>query len=166
MSQLEMKPIEDAPGYFVTRDGRIYNSQSGKLLKVSFVSNKCAYPTAWLATAKVRKQRTVHRIVAETFLGKPPTEKFEVNHIDGNRQNNHLDNLEWVTHAENIQKAVLNGQFGRYAKLDANKVREIRDLLSKGMHELEVAKKFNVSRMTIRLIRLKKTWHYVIEVPA
>ena len=51
----------------------------------------------------------IHAIVAYTFLGKPSDSKLEVNHKDGNRKNNHVSNLEWITHRANIQHAIDTG---------------------------------------------------------
>lgn len=49
---------------------------------------------------------SVHTIIAITFLGTPKTSNMQVNHIDGNKQNNDVTNLEWVTPSENSQHAV------------------------------------------------------------
>lgn len=51
----------------------------------------------------------VHRLVACAFLGEPKNKKMTVNHKDGNRQNNHIDNLEWLSLADNIRHAFNNG---------------------------------------------------------
>lgn len=56
----------------------------------------------YCVTLSNRKKHYIHRIVATTFLGEMPT-KLEVNHIDGNKLNNRLENLEWVTRIENIR---------------------------------------------------------------
>ena len=53
----------------------------------------------------------VHRIMATTFLGEPNDPKMTVNHIDGNPLNNILENIEWVSRADNIRYAFMNGQY-------------------------------------------------------
>lgn len=67
------------------------------------------------------KKETIHRLVAEAFLKKGP-EHTEVNHIDGNRWNNHVSNLEWCTHSENVQHSYdsLERNFTSFAENHAN----------------------------------------------
>lgn len=55
-----------------------------------------------------QKNRTVHSLVAESFIPNPENKKC-INHIDGNKANNRVDNLEWVTHKENAQHAIKTG---------------------------------------------------------
>lgn len=57
-----------------------------------------------------KKVRYVHQIVAETFIPNPRN-LTEVNHIDGNKRNNKVENLEWCTHGENMQHAADHGLF-------------------------------------------------------
>ena len=59
------------------------------------------------------KNKTIHRLVADAFLDKKEGKSF-VNHIDGNKKNNNIKNLEWVTRSENMKHAYNNGLFKRF----------------------------------------------------
>jgi hypothetical protein len=85
-------------------------SSHGNVRRASDLALRKPQPTnRGYLTLKVRgevpnvyKTRSVHSLVAEAFLG-PKPDKHEVNHIDGNKQNNSAENLEWVTAARNMQ---------------------------------------------------------------
>ena len=62
----------------------------------------------WFTHNKRNMSRRVHRLIANTFIPNPENKK-QVNHIDGNRENNRVDNLEWATQAENMYHAKVNG---------------------------------------------------------
>lgn len=70
--------------------------------------DKDGYPTIFLHINNTRYRRFIHRIVAESFIDNPNHLPC-VNHIDGNKSNNHVTNLEWVTHKENTIHAVKTG---------------------------------------------------------
>lgn len=99
--------IEEIPGYVglyqVTNLGSVY--RNGKRLK-SFINGK--YTKVNLYKDGVMTQHTVHRLVATAFIPNPDNKK-EVNHKDGNKTNNHVSNLEWVTSSENRQHAYDTG---------------------------------------------------------
>lgn len=78
----------------------------GKRL-VSYIGKR-GYPVVDLWKGGKRKMCTVHRLMAQVFL-KNPEEKKCINHKDGDKTNNLLDNLEWATHSENIIHAYENG---------------------------------------------------------
>ena len=88
------------------------------------------YMYVTLSNNKKRKTIKVHRLVAEAFLDNPNSYPC-VNHIDSNRKNNNVSNLEWVTYKQNMEHAVKNHRFDNMAKLNsqrmkANKVWESR----------------------------------------
>ena len=74
-----------------------------RLLKQS-INKPSNYPSVALSKEGKQKTKTVHRIVAETFL-ELPSQDYEVNHKDGNKTNNSVSNLEWVTQKANIDHA-------------------------------------------------------------
>ena len=94
---LTAKPIPDSPGYLITPDGRVFN-QNGTEKKLT--PNYKGYLTVNLSYEGKQHLKRVHRLVAQTYIPNPDN-KPDVNHKDGNKQNNRVDNLEWVTNQEN-----------------------------------------------------------------
>jgi hypothetical protein len=86
--------------YVVTEDGKIYDTKDESFVLQNI--NKGGYITVSLC----HKNYVCHRIVAETYLEKPSENCTQVNHIDGNKQNNHVSNLEWVTMGQNISHSI------------------------------------------------------------
>ena len=96
------KPIQGYEGiYWIDNLGNIYNSR--KQLKTYFT--KTNYECIKLVKDGIRHNHSIHRLVAETFIPNPYN-KSEVNHIDGNKSNNHYSNLEWVTAKENTEHSL------------------------------------------------------------
>lgn len=115
-----------------------------------------------------RRNIGIHRVVAESFIGPPPSKLHEVNHINCNSEDNRASNLEWVTHRDNMRHAYRNGRVtiptigggekvGNH-KLLTEEVREIRGRLSRGDAARRIAVDFGVTRGTIDQIRDGKTW--------
>lgn len=85
------------------------------ILKGGIFSN--GYLFVSLTTDKYKyKSHLVHRLVAEAFI-ENPLNKTDVNHIDGNKQNNKVENLEWVTRSENLAHAVKIGLVKNQCKI-------------------------------------------------
>ena len=91
-------PHSEYPSYLIYKDGQVYSTIFKRFLKQSSLSG---YYGVTLSNKIGYKAKYIHRLVAETYI--PNTKNKEcVNHKDGNKLNNSVDNLEWVTHKENV----------------------------------------------------------------
>ena len=89
---------------------------------------------------------------------------LQVNHIDGNKLNNNLNNLEWCTNQENTEHAIRNnlrnnnGEKNPSSKLKKEDIYEIVNLIRNGYSCAKIAKQYNVSATTIERIKRRETW--------
>lgn len=107
--------------YYITEDGKCYNEKTNNYLKGQIGKN--GYKTFWITMPDGSKKRLyAHRLVAQAYIPNP-FNKREVNHIDGDKTNNIVDNLEWVTPSENQQHCVDNElrNYGHVYCFDTNK---------------------------------------------
>lgn len=93
--------------YRITQDGRVFSVRANKFLSPKI--DKDGYLEYCLCVNAIRKCVRAHRLVAAAFLDEAAPEKFQINHIDGDKENNHYTNLEWVTCGENNRHAVNTG---------------------------------------------------------
>ena len=128
------------------------------------------YVQLWNRETKRRDSHAVHQLVATYFIGPCPDGKTEVNHRDGDPTNNHVDNLEWVTHQENQQHAFdelnresLKGEQHGCAKLTEADIYDIRAMFRDGLGNKEIAIKYGVTRQAIRAVRLGISWKHIPE---
>ena len=111
------------------------------------------------------KKFAIHRLVAIHFIPNPHN-KPQVNHIDGNKTNNHFLNLEWCTAQENADHAVENNLrprgegIGRNGLIEKN-ISAIRQLRDSGKTYSFIAKKFGVSINAIVCVTTNKTWRHI-----
>ena len=150
-----MLTIDD---YEITRDGQVINKTNGHILKPQ--PNGKGY----LRVSISKKLQFVHRLVAEKYIPNPDNLP-QVNHKDGNKLNNCVENLEWVSNQENRKHAVNNGlhktgEKCSYAKLTEEDVKYIR-AHSKEKLQKEWAEEYGVSRSTIGDIINHRTWKHV-----
>lgn len=108
IKEIIWKPIEGYEGlYEISNTGRVKSHQGRKkILNISL--KKDGYVQVQLYKEKKYKQFLVHRLVALAFIDNPDN-KYEINHIDGVRDNNNVDNLEWCTSRENTIDAINRG---------------------------------------------------------
>lgn len=96
-STADWKDVEEYPKYLVSKCGLV--KRNGKL--ITPISNN-GYLKVTLSKNNKRKQLRVHRLVAKAWLPEPLPGQTQINHIDGNKQNNHVSNLEWCSPSENM----------------------------------------------------------------
>lgn len=117
---------------------------------------------------RTSKMLPIHRLVASAFIENTERKQF-VNHINGIKGDNRVDNLEWCSRKENQQHAVLNGFYKprkgekcHYAKLSDGDVVEIKQLrYCFNTSSRELAKKYKVSVTTINRIFSKSNWKHI-----
>lgn len=151
--------------YYVDYEGNVYNSK-GELLN-QYYNIRDGYRIIDLYKDGKRIKKNVHRLVAETLIPNPDNLPC-VNHIDGNKQNNRVTNLEWVTYSENslhsykhnLQKAK-KGSDNPNAVLTEDVVKTICEMLSQGYRNIDISKKLNVPGHFIKQIRARKTWNHI-----
>lgn len=102
--------LKDIPGYeglySITRDGNLWGNKRNKWCKPSLNSKK--YLQFGLCKNGIKKSSKIHRLVALTYM--PNSYNYpEVNHINGIKADNRIENLEWCTHEENMHHAWKNG---------------------------------------------------------
>lgn len=153
--------------YIITRNGDVFrwHRTHGKWEK----QKKRVHNNGYLRGTISGKDVYIHRLVAEAFCENPRGCK-EVNHKDGNKQNNNADNLEWCTRSENNRHAFQTGlrdykELKRMSekaqvvkrqkrRLTDDQVKEIRERKEKGTPSHVIAKEYGMVRQTIDAI-----WH-------
>lgn len=158
----QWKVVKGFENYLVSSLGNV-KTINGKLKKVVYDSkNNYGYVELW-KNNKGKKFR-IHRLVAETFI--PNTlGKEQVNHIDGDKKNNCVSNLEWVTPKENIRHAIENnlssikyGSKNLASKLKEEDVKYIRENAGINKSVNDLSEIYNVSTTTIYNIINYKKW--------
>jgi len=94
--------LKKYPKYFISKDGMVYSEKSKIFLQFSY--NKHGYRRVGLYSNGRTRTINVHRLVAETFIPNPENKPC-VNHINGVRDDNRIENLEWCTYSENTLHA-------------------------------------------------------------
>ena len=105
-----MLKIKDFEDYTIDETGNVFSIRKNKYLKQTI--NRNGYCKVTLQKDKYRKMFSVHRLVAQAYL-KNYSNKLQVNHINGIKTDNRVENLEMVTAKENMQKAVEIGLFDK-----------------------------------------------------
>ena len=115
--------------YGITMNGMVWSRRRNRFM---ILQKPLDYYTVTLRKECCSKTNFIHKLLAQTFIPNPFNKK-QVNHMDGNKLNNNLTNLEWCTPSENMRHAVKTGLFADLkgeknpsAKLSSFKVQRIR----------------------------------------
>lgn len=128
------------------------------------------YPCLNLCRSGSQVLVRVHRLVAEAFLGPAPDPSETVNHKDFDRTNNRAENLEWLSHADNMRHAhaanrcrreYATGERHACSKLSRLDVLDIRKRAESGASDAELAREFGVTATNVWMIRHRKSWRSV-----
>lgn len=175
-----VKEIKGFPGYFITRSGRVFSKyragrhfKNGPIYKPVELKQQMSgrgYRMVFLTNKNGKATCYIHKLIAQTFIPNP-FNKREVNHKDGDKLNNNIKNLEWVTKKENyyhaIRTGLLNNRGENHAmsKLTVKDVIKIRALQKEGkLTEKEIASMFKVCRQCINNIKNHKSWKHIDEI--
>lgn len=160
------KIVEEFPDYEVSSLGQIRNRGTKRILNPS-ISSQGYYKTT-LTNKNVVKSILIHRLVALAFLDKPESSNLTVNHKDGNKLNNKVYNLEWLSIKDNLAHARETGLHKQVCKEthpnsklteeDVEFIRKYYKPHNKDFGGIALAKIFGVSTSTISSIAKGKHW--------
>ena len=159
--------------YDVSNQGRVRRTKAGGRAIVGIMKMRLSnwgkygqYYKISLSNNEAQRHVGVHQLVAETFIDNPEC-KPEVNHKNGNKLDNRVENLEWVTRSENEKhafriglKVPACGSRHGHSKLTESDVKKIRSL-ENSMSRKEIADKFGMSYSGIEAILVRRTWKHI-----
>jgi hypothetical protein len=166
---IEVEGVENPPSYEVSNFGRLRSFQGidkkGKIIKGSVIQG---YKSLNIRLPKGKSfNRYVHKLVAESFANRTSEEHKYVIHLDFDKQNNHYENLKWVTKDEmtahnRLNPAVVNKLIPtrtKNYKLTESKVKMIKKLLKNDNNRLKmIAKQFGITHTQLNRIRSGENW--------
>jgi|CXWL01.1.fsa_nt_gi hypothetical protein len=162
----QWKQIKGFEGlYSVSTSGRSRNDVTGKCLVPC--GTRCGYFRVNLCRNGIVTRVPVARLVINEFNGPKPSDGHQINHIDGNKGNNAIENLEWVTASQNVRHSFdVLGKRGPYgarngnARLTDEDIVRIRSMNGTMLHR-EIGLLFGISRSTVGDILSRKAWKHV-----
>lgn len=151
--------------YFCSADGDVYSMLTHRFLEPT--NDASGYKCAGLkAEAGGKKRYGIAKLILATWKGWYPDDMDDptVEHIDGDRQNNNIDNLMWLTRSENSKNRhyTVRGSEHKFAKLNESQVIEICNIMQYSkMSMRRIAEMYHVSIYAIEDINSGKNWHHI-----
>ena len=149
--------------YEILEIGKVLNQKTGRILKTDL--SPSGHHRVILCINGQPKRYYLHRLVATEHVPNPDNKPF-INHKDGNKNNNHKSNLEWVTCQENTIHAFeiglrSRGEDATQAKLSNELVHEVCGLISAGFIRGDVLKHLPINKTQFDDIRRRKSWKHI-----
>ena len=150
--------------YMITSYGRVFNKFTNSYMSPGV--SGAGYNFLELATSHGPQMVQIHRLVLKAFNPIDNDTNFVVNHKDGNKLNNKLSNLEWVTRSMNAIHAfehnlMPRGEKCSWAKLTEQDVRNICIDILNGERNIDIADKYKISASIVNHIKRKDTWKHI-----
>lgn len=169
------KPIDNWSGYFISSYGRAASirTHSGRVHPKNFKylrqHTRNGYLSFNLSGNGARRAGIIHLLVLSHFKSKR-SNGLVCRHLDGDKLNNHIENLEWGTHADNTADDVLNGArnplsgFDHWnSKFSENELLKILEMSRRGFSQGHIATLMGCTQTTISRIILGRTYHKELE---
>lgn len=181
-----IRKIKDFENYYISSNGFVYSrrKKTKRLKELYTIKNsKHSYIKFNLRKDKKSVGKLLHRLIAEHFIPNPNNFK-EINHIDGNKTNNHINNLEWCSREKNMQHAVRNNLIGGHkwnceskkkliksrienlngspnSKLTKEQVLEIRRRYDSGERAYKICLDFPINRIATSRVGKRETYGHI-----
>lgn len=146
---MRLHPIPGFPGYFATRNGKIYSKQRKERVRLYGSKNNKGYLRVVLYRDRERYQTQISRLIALTFIPNPNNLPI-VLHIDNVPLNNKAKNLRWGTQSENIQQCYDEGRGVGNTQYTEDDINRMLGLWDRGDYNMkEIANKLDIPYRTV-----------------
>ena len=165
MTEEEWRKIEGFPNYTISNLGRVCSTKREQAVILKARKNRYGYLQVYLCNENKKfYNKKVHRLVASAFISNH-NDNTEVNHINGNKTDNNVSNLEWITHSENLKHAFATGLQSNAGihnpctHLTEAQVSEIYRLAHVGsLTQKEIGGLFGIKQRTVSNIKTRRSW--------
>jgi hypothetical protein len=169
----EFRVIPGHETYFVSSDGEVISTRRNRVKRMARTPYHNGYLASVISFGSKELGRRfrvigIHRLVATAWISPPPSPESVVNHKNGDKADNRVENLEWTTMLGNRRHSIyvlgrgdFRGEAASTAKLKTADVQEIRKLLRRGGGLGEIARKYGVTRSQIGHIKAGRSWSHL-----
>lgn len=158
MNMLSLAPLGYS-NYAITESGQVWSCRKQRFMHQ--FEHRCRYMFVQLVDdSGIAHNRYTHRLVALMFIPTQDT-TLQIDHIDGNKHNNHYTNLRWVTNRENAHAAMRTGLMPHAVFMTDEVVHEICKAISNGEPIASISRRLGYPASAIYAIRLKRNWTHI-----